>query len=112
MRPSMESGLKKRFPRPPAAQTAPSFASPRQLSTRRSSHRSSPFNPSLMNRTLLAAPIFACLLTAGAAPEEQNAKKQATQIVARIQRADYEGDRETLKKCYEELTPFLENKDL
>ena len=65
-----------------------------------------------MNKTLLAATIFACLLTAWAAPEEQNTRKQATQIVARIQRADYEGDRETLKKCYEELTPFLENKDL
>jgi hypothetical protein len=33
-------------------------------------------------------------------------------IVARIQRADYEGDRATLKKSYEELAPYLENKEL
>src|SRR5205814_8931363 len=41
-----------------------------------------------------------------------NAREQVTQIVSRIQRADYEGDRSTLKKCYDALTPLLENKDL
>lgn len=40
------------------------------------------------------------------------AREQVTQIVALIQRADYEGDRATLKKCYDELAPFLENKEL
>jgi len=35
--------------------------------------------------------------------------EQAVQIVARIQRADYEGDRATLKKCYDELSPLLDN---
>lgn len=38
--------------------------------------------------------------------------EQAIQIVSRIQRADYEGDRATLKKCYDELAPLLENKKL
>lgn len=41
-----------------------------------------------------------------------NPREQAIQIVSRIQRADYEGDRATLKKCYDELAPFLENKEL
>lgn len=42
----------------------------------------------------------------------EDARKQVTPIVLRIQRADYEGDRATLKKCYEELAPYLESKDL
>jgi hypothetical protein len=33
-------------------------------------------------------------------------------IVTQIQRADYEGDRATLKKGYDELAPYLENKEL
>lgn len=41
-----------------------------------------------------------------------NPRDQAVQIVARIQRADYEGDRATLKKCYDELAPLLEDKEL
>ena len=65
-----------------------------------------------MNKTLLAAAILACLTPAWAAQEDQNARKQVIEIVSRIQRADYEGDRETLKKCFEELNPFLENKEL
>ena len=65
-----------------------------------------------MNKTLLATAILACLATTWAAQDDQNARKRATEIVARIQRADYEGNRETLKKCYEELAPFLENKEI
>lgn len=65
-----------------------------------------------MNKTLLIAALLACLTPAWAAPDDQNARKQVVEIVSRIQRADYEGDRETLKKCFEELTPFLENKEL
>jgi hypothetical protein len=49
--------------------------------------------------------------TAWAAPDEK-ARAQAIQIVSRIQRADYEGDRATLKKCYDELAPFLNDKNI
>ena len=40
-----------------------------------------------------------------------DARERLTQIVAQIQRADYEGDRVTLQKCYDQLSPFLENKE-
>jgi hypothetical protein len=41
-----------------------------------------------------------------------NSRDQAIQIISQIQRSDYEGDRATLKKCYDELTPLLENKEI
>lgn len=41
-----------------------------------------------------------------------DSQQRAIEIVTRIQRADYEGDRATLKKCYDELTPFVEAKEL
>jgi len=64
-----------------------------------------------MNKTILTTTlILNSFATTWAAPE--NAREQVTQIVSRIQRADYEGDRSTLKKCYDALTPLLENKDL
>jgi len=50
------------------------------------------------------------LSPAWAAPNEKT-REQATQVVSRIQRADYEGDRATLRKCYDELAPFLNDKD-
>ena len=65
-----------------------------------------------MNKTLLTTAILICLATTWAAQDNQNARKRATEVVAQIQRADYEGNREMLKKCYEELTPFLENKEI
>lgn len=58
----------------------------------------------------IIAIILAFSLTAYAAAD--NPREQVIGIVSRIQRADYEGDRPTLKRCYEELAPFLENKDL
>jgi hypothetical protein len=57
-------------------------------------------------------PIFTVILAALLAVCDASGKsspEQAAGIVAQIQRADYEGDRATLKKCYNELTPFLEN---
>lgn len=39
-------------------------------------------------------------------------REQAIQIVSRIQRADYEGDRGELKRLSGELAPYLEDKDL
>jgi len=42
----------------------------------------------------------------------KNARQEVTEIVSRIRRADYEGDRTTLKKGYDELTPYLEDQQL
>src|SRR6476469_8224459 len=100
-----------RFVEPPAVRKVPSFALPRQLLTRRSSLRCSLSNPRLMKRILFIIAIIACL-DSGQAADNQNARKQITDIVSKIQRADYEGDRETLRKCYDALTPFLDNKEL
>jgi len=55
--------------------------------------------------------IIATLLTA-CGVSDKTAREQSRQIVSQIQRADYEGDRATLKKCYDELTPFLANDEL
>ena len=43
---------------------------------------------------------------------EQTPRERVTEIVTRIQRSDYEGDRKALKEQYEQLAPFLENKEL
>ena len=51
------------------------------------------------------------LLTAFGTPRE-NARDKVAEIVTTIQHADYAGDRPTLQKCYDELTPFLENEEL
>ena len=64
-----------------------------------------------MNKALLAAVILTSLSSVWGGAKE-NAREQATQIVSQIQRADYEGNRTALKKYYDELTPFLEDKDL
>jgi hypothetical protein len=39
-------------------------------------------------------------------------REEVTEIVSQIRRADYEGDRTALKKSYDGLAPFLENKEL
>jgi hypothetical protein len=64
-----------------------------------------------MSKTLIAAVILISLSTVRAAPNN-NAREQTERIVSQIQRADYEGDRPALKRCYEELAPLLENKEL
>ena len=43
---------------------------------------------------------------------DRSPRDEVTQIVSQIRRADYEGDREMLKRSYDGLAPFLENKDL
>jgi len=63
-----------------------------------------------MNKTVLTATlILNCLATSFGT---EDPRVRAAEIVTRIQRADYEGDRTTLKKCYDELAPFLENKEI
>ena len=65
----------------------------------------------VMNKRLVVAVILTSLSAASGAPD-QNARAEAEQIVSQIQRADYEGDRATLKKCYDALTPFLDDTEL
>ena len=66
----------------------------------------------LMNKTLAAAAAIVVSLTAASGAADNDIRAQAQRIVSQIQRADYEGDRTALKKYYDELTPFLENKEL
>ena len=63
-----------------------------------------------MNKTILAVTLILSPLATTLAADTPRA--QAIEIVARIQRADYEGDRTTLQKCYEQLTSLLDNKEL
>jgi len=56
---------------------------------------------------ILLGPVFAAL---GAT--EEDPREPVIRIVSRIQRADYEGDRVALKRRYEELAQFADNKDL
>jgi hypothetical protein len=55
----------------------------------------------------LAISVATCL--AGSA---DTARKPVTEIVSQIQRADYEGNRPELKRLYEELTPFADDKEI
>ena len=68
-----------------------------------------PFGNKLFVALLISA---AAVLATASAETDKNAREQVTQIVSRVQRADYEGDRPTLKKCYEELTPYVDDRDL
>jgi tetratricopeptide (TPR) repeat protein len=43
---------------------------------------------------------------------DEDPREPVIRIVSRIQRADYEGDREALKKRYDELAQFIDNKPL
>ena len=43
---------------------------------------------------------------------EKGPREEVIRIVTQIQRADYEADRATLKKSYDGLMPYLENKEL
>lgn len=43
---------------------------------------------------------------------DEDPREPVVRIVSRVQRADYEGDRVMLKRRYDELAQFLENKEL
>ena len=64
-----------------------------------------------MNTRLLTALIFVWLSFATATLAD-DAREQATRIVAQIQRADYEGDRTAMQRGYDELEPFIEDQKL
>ena len=61
--------------------------------------------------SILAAMILASISTAVATLDE-SVRVSVTGLVAKIQRADFEGDRAALKRLYEGLAPFVENKGL
>src|SRR4029077_4265376 len=56
--------------------------------------------------------ILSISMTALAALPVDPSREQVIKIVAKIQRADYEGDRAALKRLYEELSTFVEDKEL
>ncbi len=60
-----------------------------------------------ISAAILFTPIFAAFGTTDEDPREP-----VIRIVSRTQRADYEGDRVMLKRRYDELAQFLENKAL
>jgi hypothetical protein len=62
-------------------------------------------------QSILVAIILASISAAVVASDEP-VRVSVTRLVAKIQRADYEGDRAALKRLYEELAPFVENKGL
>ena len=63
-----------------------------------------------MNK-LTASLILVFLLLDGLRAE-QTPRDRVTEIVLAIQRSDYEGNRAALKQQYDQLTPFLDNKEL
>jgi tetratricopeptide (TPR) repeat protein len=58
--------------------------------------------------------LFGILLVAltGYSAAAESPRQQVTRIVTQIQRADYEGDRAALPRLYDQLTPFITDKDL
>ena len=61
-------------------------------------------------------PIWAAILLTSAfaafGESDEDPREPVIRIVSRIQRADYEGDRVALKRRYDELAQFLDNKTL
>jgi hypothetical protein len=63
-----------------------------------------------MNKlTLSLIPAFLFLHAVRA---EQTARDRVTKIVSAIERSDYEGNRTALKEQYDQLTPFVDDKEL
>ena len=65
------------------------------------------------NQAIVAALVatFVSLSVTQATPANDTGE-QAARIVARIQRADYEGDRTAMQRGYDDLKPFSEEKDI
>ena len=60
-----------------------------------------------ISTAILFAPVVAV-----SAESDEDPREPVIRIVSRVQRADYEGDRVMLKRRYDELAPFLDNKAL
>ena len=65
----------------------------------------------LRSLSISAAILFTSVFAVRGAPEE-DPREPVIRIVSRIQRADYEGDRVALKRRYDELAQFVDNKTL
>ncbi len=65
----------------------------------------------LRSLSISAAIIFTSVFAVLGSPDEA-AREPVPQIVSQIQRADYEGDRVALKRLFDELAPFVNNKTL
>jgi tetratricopeptide (TPR) repeat protein len=55
--------------------------------------------------------LLASVMMALPAPALDSSREQLLKIVAQIQRADYEGDRAALNHLYEQLVPFVDDRD-
>ena len=60
----------------------------------------------------LAAILLASVTIVLASPAVDTSREQVVKIVAKIQRADYEGDRAALNRLYDELVPFVDEPEL
>ena len=60
---------------------------------------------------LLVAAVAVSTGAAASAPRESR-REHITKLAAQIKRADYEGDRAALKRLYQELAPFADDKEL
>jgi hypothetical protein len=60
----------------------------------------------------LAAILAISAAAAFAAPAADSARDSVIKIVVQIQRADYEGDRPALKRLYDELKPYTDDKQI
>jgi hypothetical protein len=61
-------------------------------------------------RTLVLFLLCAAMSTGASA--RNSAREEVLKIVTQIQRADYQGNRDALKRLYGELSPFVDNKEL
>ena len=64
-----------------------------------------------MASKVITAAMVAALSCASAAPNV-NIRDQASRIISKIQRADYEGDQAAMQKGYDDLKPFVADKQL
>jgi|SRR5437588_5470723 len=80
------------------------------MSEQRSDHQKQSKKILMRYKLIFLFLLFPSLAAFGTSRE--SARDNIAGIVTRIQRADYAGDRATLQKCYDELTPFLENAEL
>lgn len=51
-------------------------------------------------------------LSCAAATSNENIREEASGIISKIQRADYEGDRAAMQRGYDDLKPFTEDKEI
>src|SRR5271167_4271073 len=59
----------------------------------------------------IVATLLASVTMALAAPAVDQSRAQVVKIVTQIQRADYEGDRAALNQLYEQLVPFVDERE-